>query len=48
MSFIYKVSDKMQDANNERFRYYINEIIDSLNDIYSILNEHKEAIEEMN
>lgn len=47
MGFIYKSDDDMQDANNERFRYYINEIIDSLNDIYSILNEHKEDIEEL-
>jgi len=31
MEFCYEVSDKMQNANNERFKDFINEIIDKVN-----------------
>ena len=31
MEFCYEVADKMQNANNERFRDFINEIIDKVN-----------------
>ena len=31
MEFCYEVADKMQNANNERFRDFINKIIDRLN-----------------
>jgi tRNA G46 methylase TrmB len=31
MEFCYEVSDKIQNANNERFKDFINEIIDKLN-----------------
>ena len=31
MDFCYKVADEMQNANNERFRDFINEIIEKVN-----------------
>ena len=33
MAFIYKVDDEMQNGNNERFRDFINELIDAVNEL---------------